>query len=105
MMKRNIVWVAPLLLAGCDLDITGLGSCRYDRDFSEVASVSGVDVVRVIAEAGDLRVVGRAGANDVRVYGTACADDARDLDDVEVIVQRVGTASADPQGLRSSAIA
>ena len=90
-MKRSVVWLAPLLFAGCDLDITGLGSCRYDRDFSEVAGVSGADVVSVIAEPGDLRVVGRAGTNVVRVYGTACADDARDLDDIEVVVQRVGT--------------
>jgi hypothetical protein len=91
-MKRHFVWLAPLLFAGCDLDITGLGSCDFDRDFSEVIGASGADVVRVLAEAGDLRVQGRAGATDVRVYGTACADNRRDLDDIEVVVQRVGGA-------------
>jgi hypothetical protein len=48
-------------------------------------------MVRVIAEAGDVRVVGRTGMSEVRVSGTACAQDQRDLNQISVVVQRVGT--------------
>ena len=92
-MKRTLVWLMPLgvVLAGCDLDLTGLGGCRFDRGVFETIGTNGADVLRVIAEAGDVRVVGRAGMSEVRVSGTACAQDQRDLDQVDVVVQRVGS--------------
>ncbi|HSL72646.1 MAG TPA: hypothetical protein VK864_20515 [Longimicrobiales bacterium] len=90
-MKRYLVWLLPLALAGCDLDLTGLGSCEYDREFDDWLGVSGTDNVRVIAEAGDLRVQGRRGLTQVRVHARVCAEDLSDLDDAEVIIERVGS--------------
>jgi len=92
-MKRSRVWLLCLLpVAGCDLDLTGIGfDCDFDRDLFEASSVAGADRVRVVAEAGDLRVEGVAGLNEVRVRGRACAQDARDLDDVDLVVQRSGS--------------
>ncbi len=92
-MKRSLVWLVPLgiVAAGCDLDLTGLGGCRYDRSVYQSINVSGSDVLRVIAEAGNLRVEGRPGASDVRVRGTACAESQRDLNAVDVVLQRVGS--------------
>jgi hypothetical protein len=91
-MKRYLVWSLPILTAGC-VDITGAGRvCTYEQDFRETISTLDMDRVRILAEAGDLRVEGHSGLNEVRVRGTGCAADARDLEDIELVVQRSGSA-------------
>lgn len=90
-MKRYLVWALPVLLGACT-DISGLdGFCESERDITDVLSTSGLDRVRVLAEAGHLTVEGRAGLNEVRVFATACARDSRDLDDLELVVDRSGS--------------
>src|SRR5262245_33838607 len=93
-MRRKTVWLLLALpLSACDLDLTDLGvACNFRRDFTEFASVSGADRVRVVAEAGNLRVEGRAGLTEVRVRGDACAELQSDLNNVDLVVERVGTA-------------
>ena len=91
-MKISRLWLlCTLPLAGCE-DLMGLGSqCDFDRDLFEASSVSGTDRVRVIAEAGALHVEGVPGLSEVRVRGRACARQVRDLDDIDLVVQRVGS--------------
>jgi hypothetical protein len=93
-MKRNVVWLAAALLplTACDLDLTGIDvDCNYRDSFSDVLDARTSTAVRIVAETGDLQVVGRAGLNEVRVRGDACAEDRRDLDDIEMVVQRSGS--------------
>jgi hypothetical protein len=82
-MNKHLVWLlAAPLLSGCD-DLTGLGNCSNDRDFSDVISASGIATLRVQADRGDLQIIGRPGLNQVRVYATACASDNRTVSDVD----------------------
>ena len=69
------------LLAGCDLDLSGLGSCDEEESWTESISASGITSLRVLAEAGHLRVEGRSGTNSIRVRATACANSRTTLDD------------------------
>lgn len=83
-MRKQLVWLLAVLpLAGCDLDLTGLGSCEYDETWTESVSASGIVSIRVLADQGDLRVEGRPGINTIRVRATACADDRTTLDDID----------------------
>ena len=83
-MKRHLVWlVAVPLLAGCDLDVSGLGSCDYDESWSESISAAGITTLRVLADAGDLRIEGRPGINSIRVHATACSDDPNTLKQID----------------------
>src|SRR5262245_29381793 len=60
-MNRWKVWLWLVLpLTACDYDPSGIDvDCNVDRDFSDFISVSGADGLRVIADAGDLRIEGR----------------------------------------------
>lgn len=90
-MKKHLVWLLTVpLLAGCDLDF-GLGSCEYDRDYSDAVSASGMTTLRVFADDGDLDIVGRRGLNQVRVRAEACSSDRRTVDDVDFRLFRSGS--------------
>jgi hypothetical protein len=91
-MKKQLVWLLAVpLLAGCDLDLTGLGSCDYDDTWTESISASGISSLRVMADAGHLRIEGRAGTNTIRVRATACSDDRYTLDEIDFDVFHAGT--------------
>jgi hypothetical protein len=82
-MKKHLVWLLAVpLLGGCD-DVFGLGNCSYDQDFSDAISASGMTTLRVLADRGELEIVGRPGLNQVRVFATACASDSRTVDDID----------------------
>jgi hypothetical protein len=90
-MKKHLVWlVAVPLLAGCDLDLDGLGGCTYDEDFSDAISASGMTALRVLADDGNLEVIGRPGLSQVRVYATACSSSSRTVDDIDFVLYRNG---------------
>ena len=86
-MKRALLLLTPILIAGCDLDLTNL-SCDEERFFDERVEIGTADLVRVVGEQGDLRVIGRANLDEIRVRGTGCANDRRDLDEIDLVVQR-----------------
>jgi hypothetical protein len=75
--------MAALPLAGCDLDLTGLGSCEYDETWTESVSASGIFAMRVLADQGDLRIEGRPGISTIRVRATACANNRNTVDEVD----------------------
>jgi hypothetical protein len=83
-MTKQLVWLMAVLpLAGCDLDLSGLDSCEYDETWTESVSASGISTLRLLADAGELRIEGRAGTNTIRVRATACADDRDTLDEID----------------------
>lgn len=83
-MKKHLVWLmAVTLLGGCDLDLSGLGSCVYEESWTETISASGISSLRILADAGHLRIEGRRGTNSIRVRATACADDRSTLDEID----------------------
>lgn len=83
-MKKHLVWLLAVpLLAGCDLDLTDLESCEYDETWTESINASGITTLRVLADAGELRVEGRTGINSIRVRATACSSDRNALDDID----------------------
>lgn len=89
-MRRLASLIAVVGLAGCDLDLDGLGGCSDRREFSDEISATGLTTLLVDAEDGDLRVVGRAGINEVRVHARACSNDHRTTDDLDFQLYRSG---------------
>lgn len=91
-MKRQLVWLmAAPLIAGCDLNVNGLGGCRYEENFSDAVSAVGMSTLRVLAGDGDLRIEGRPGLTQVRVFATACASSDRTVDDIDFLLYRSGS--------------
>lgn len=91
-MKKHLVWLltAPLLSA-CDVDIGGLGGCRYEENFSDAITATSMSTLRVLANDGDLRIEGRPGLTQVRVFATACASSSRTVDDIDFVLYRNGS--------------
>ena len=90
-MKKHLVWLLAVpMLGACDLDLDGLGGCTYEENFSDAVSATGMTTLRVLAEDGDLRVVGRPGLNQVRVFATACSSSSRTVDDIDFQLIRNG---------------
>jgi hypothetical protein len=86
-----MVWLLPVMVAGCDLDLTDVGrNCEFERDLSDFVDARTATAVLIDSEAGDLQVVGRADIDDVRVRAVACARDRIDLNETELVVQRTG---------------
>lgn len=91
-MKRQLVWLlATPLIASCDLNVNGLGGCRYEENFSDAVSAVGMSTLRVLAGDGDLRIEGRPGLTQVRVFATACASSSRTVDDIDFLLYRSGS--------------
>lgn len=81
-MRRLAGLIAVVALAGCDLDLAGLG-CADAREFSDEISATNLSALIVDAEAGDIEVVGRPGINEIRVYARACSRDYGTTDDLD----------------------
>lgn len=92
-MRRLACLIAVVGLAGCDLDLDGLGGCSDPREFSDEISATGLTALLADVEAGDLRVVGRPGINEVRVHARACSNDHRTTDDLDFQLYRSGDAA------------
>ena len=91
-MKKHLVWLlAAPLVASCDLDVGGLGGCRYEENFSDAISAGGMSTLRVLAGDGDLRIEGRPGLTQVRVVATACSSSSRTVDDIDFLLYHNGS--------------
>ena len=64
--------------------------CDYERPLDATLAVEDATAVRIIAEAGWLRVEGREGVAELVAKGTACASRESGLDDVELRAYRRG---------------
>lgn len=92
-MKRLALLAGALALAGCNLDLAGIGVCEYSRDFSDEISATGLDALLADAQEGELRIEGRSGINSVRVHGRACASDPRTADDIDFVLDRTSSSA------------
>lgn len=89
-MRTWLLPIIPLLfVTACDSDINGIDSCQQRRNFERFAGISSTLETRIVSDAGAVRVIGRSGINDIRVVGRGCASRSRDLDDMELIAQRM----------------
>lgn len=86
-MKRLACLMMVAGLAGCDLDLSGIG-CGDARSFSDEISATSLNALLVDAEEGDLRIEGRSGINEIRVRGTACSNDDRTTDEIDFELYR-----------------
>jgi hypothetical protein len=90
-MKKHLVWLCTLpLLGGCDLELGDLGGCTYEENFSDAISATGMTTLRVLADDGELEIIGRPGLNQVRVFATACSSSSRTVDDIDFVLFRNG---------------
>jgi hypothetical protein len=91
-MNKNLVWLLAIpLMAACDVDFDGLGGCSNDREFSDAISAAGMTTLRLVADEGNLQVVGRPGLTQVRVHATACSSSSRTVDDIDFQIFRNGS--------------
>lgn len=86
-----VVTVCAGLSTACDGSFAGFDCSRSD-DRQATIDTSGASEIRVIAEAGSLKITGHEDRGDVRAFGTACASSRRRLDDVELLVRLDGDA-------------
>lgn len=87
-MRKTILALSltlPLAAAAARAD-----DCRYTDDRDATLDATGVSALRIDAEAGSLRVEGRADLTEVRIHGTACASDRDLLDEIRLDTGRRG---------------
>lgn len=87
---RNVVMVW-LACGGLGLASPSVAEdCPYQAPRQERLDASGVQALRVHAQAGSLRIEGRAGETAIVVRGTACAPREGQLEDVRLRAERSG---------------
>lgn len=64
--------------------------CEFTAERTATLPVNGVELVRIGARAGNLRVEGRPGLREVRARGTACAWSRQALEATRIRVERTG---------------
>ncbi len=79
----------PLLFSACS-DLAFADGCLHEAPRDVSVAVDGATDVRVVAGAGSLTVVGKAGVNAVAAHGTACAEVESQLDSIRLIAERRG---------------
>lgn len=90
-MKRTLVWLLALpLMAACS-DYDDLGGCSNDLEFEDAISAAGRTTLRIMADDGELSVVGRPGLTQVRVFATACSSSRRTVEDIDFDLFGTGT--------------
>lgn len=82
---RAALFVLTLALAG-----TTSAQCRFEASRELDLDLDGVRAVRLVTQAGDLRVTGSADAERLTARGRACASSAALLDDVRLASSRDG---------------
>jgi len=70
---RPLTFTLAALAAGLVSTRVLAWECEYERQFEETLSLSGSDVLFIVAGAGDLDIRGDSGGNEARVRGKVCA--------------------------------
>jgi hypothetical protein len=79
----------PLLFSACSR-LAFADGCLHEATREASVAVDGATNVRVVAGAGSLNVVGKAGMSAVEAHGTACAEEESQLDGIRLIAERRG---------------
>lgn len=84
-------WLALIALAAAiPADPASAQSCSFTAERSATLPASGLQLARIGARAGSLRIEGRAGLTEIRVRGTACASSRELLEGIRLETRRVG---------------
>ena len=67
------------------------GGCAISEPRQASVEAGGAELVRVIAKAGSLEIMGKEGLTDVRAHGKACAEHREDLAEVRLVAERSGS--------------
>lgn len=78
--------IACAVLVGCDALV-----CDVSAERSATVPAAGINIVRIIAEAGSLDVEGRIDLTEISATGTACASNTADVDDIQFDVTTSGS--------------
>lgn len=80
------------LLTAVPLLLPAHQECSYTASRSATVPAAGAETLRLLARAGELRVVGRPGLTEVRVRGEACSSHERYLEGIQLVTAREGDA-------------
>ena len=89
MSQRAILTATTVLLFTGVL--VGCGALDESAERFASTSAEGISSVRIIAEAGDLEVIGEVDLTDVNASGTAYASTTARLDEVQFVVRVSGS--------------
>lgn len=90
-MVRVTPILAVVMLIAPPVQAQGSRDCRYEADRTANVDGRGLELLRLRAGSGSLRVEGQPGLQDVRVRGHACASSEGLLDRLQVTARRSGT--------------
>jgi hypothetical protein len=79
----------PFLFSACS-HVVFADACLHEAPREASVAVDGATNVSVIAGAGSLNIVGKAGMSAVQAHGTACAEKEPQLDGIRLIAERRG---------------
>lgn len=80
-----------LAVLACLAASASFGSdCKFSADRSASLDLAGIERVRVLTGAGDLRVNGSTSAQRIEAHGKACASDQAFLDATRLVIEREG---------------
>jgi hypothetical protein len=86
-LRTRAAWlVLTLALVG-----TVSAQCRFEAPRELDLDLDGVRTVRIVSQAGDLRVTGSADADTLTARGRACASNRSLLDDIRLVSSRDGS--------------
>ena len=84
-------WMAIIALAAAlPAADAAAQDCSFTAERSATLPASGLQLARIDARAGSLRIEGRAGLQEIRVRGTACASSRALLEGIRLETRRVG---------------
>lgn len=88
-MHKLTPLVLPFLFSACSHAVFA-GDCLHEAPRDASIAVDGATNVRIVAGAGSLDIVGKAGMSAVEAHGTACAAKESQLDGIRLIAERRG---------------
>jgi hypothetical protein len=85
-------WVALIALAAAVPAASASAQrCDFTAERTATLSASGLQLARIEARSGSLRIEGKAGLTEIRARGTACASSRQLLDGIRLVSRRAGT--------------
>lgn len=88
-INKYVLPALPLMLSGCS-HFAFAGACLHEAPRDASIVVDGATNIRVVAGAGSLDIIGKAGMSAVQAHGTACAAQESQLDGIRLIAERRG---------------
>ena len=84
-------WMAVFFLVLCAP--AQAWECKYDKRIEQALNVSGSDLLKVAAAAGDLEITGESGRSEVEIRGRVCVSEEEWLDEATIEISTGEVAS------------